>query len=409
MFRHSQFQFHKNMHRFFNSRTAGIGFLFLLSLTIIMLGSCSSPARMIKNQQYDRAIEKLARNMRKGKTNDKEISWLKQAYHTANQLDHDRIILLKKSGQPDVWPEVYLLYEAMYKRQQLIKSIPLSFQQRINFKALPLEDEMTAAKSGAQSYLYASAVKLLESNSRTDARKAYDQLLQLSKYGSYRDMDQLMRKALLQGTNQVLIRFSNDTKLPLPDDFESKVMSFNPDEVEFVQYDLRPVQGKDYDYTINVRVKEIIGSPEKIETRSFTEKAKVESGTKPLRDDQGNIVLDSLGKVIEVPDYKTVEALVHETVMGKSLMVNGQVEYVNMLTNSRELTTPITTSMHFRHAYAVVHGDLRAITDETRAMMGNRAIPFPSDWMMLRDATDPLREAIRSTIRKERSLVRKTD
>jgi hypothetical protein len=42
-------------------------------------------------------------------------------------------------------------------------------------------------------------------------------------------------------------------------------------------------------------------------------------------------------------------------------------------------------------------------------MMGNRAVPFPPDWMMLRDAVEPLKEAVRSTIRKERSLVRKAD
>lgn len=97
------------MHRFFKERKTGILGLCLFSLTIIVLSSCSSPARMIKNQQYDRAIEKLTRNMRKGKTNDKEISWLKQAYHTANQLDHDRIMLLKRSGQPDIWPR-YIHY-----------------------------------------------------------------------------------------------------------------------------------------------------------------------------------------------------------------------------------------------------------------------------------------------------------
>jgi hypothetical protein len=378
-------------------------------LAALLASSCSSPARLIKNQRYDQAIEKLSRKMRNGKTNDKEIAWLKQAYHTANQLDHDRIMLLKKSGQPDVWSEVYTLYEGMYRRQQLIRTIPVSFQQRIDFKVLPLEEEMRAAKNGAQEYLYASAVKLLSTKNRSDARKAYDQLIQLSKYGSYRDMDQLMRKALLQGTNQVLILFSNDSRLPLPDDFETRLMSFNLDEADFVQYDFHELDGKEYDYTIYVRLKEIISSPEKIETRSFTEKSKIESGTKPLRDEQGHIVLDSLGKVIEIPDYKTIEALVHETVMGKSLTVNGQVEYVNMWTNRRELVTPITTTMHFRHAYAVVHGDLRAITEETRIMMGNRAVPFPPDWMMLRDAVEPLKEAVRSTIRKERSLVRKAD
>jgi hypothetical protein len=390
-------------------RSTSIIFLSFVLLSTLMITSCSSPARLIKHQKYDQAIEKLSKKMRSGKTNDKEIAWLKQAYHTANQLDHDRIMMLKKSGQPDVWSEIYASYEAMYQRQQLIRSIPVSFQQRIDFKVLPLEEEMAAAKSGAQAYLYASAVKLLETKNRSDARKAYDQLIQLSKYGSYRDMDQLLRKALLQGTNQVLILFSNDSRLPLPDDFESRLMSFNLDEEDFVQYDFQEVDAKQYDYTIYVRLKEIISSPEKIETRSFTEKSNIESGTKPLRDEQGHIVLDSLGKVIEVPDYKTIEALVHETVMGKSLTVNGQVEYVNMLTNRRELTTPITSTMHFRHAYAVVHGDLRAISEETRKMMGNRAVPFPPDWMMLRDAVDPLKEAVRSTIRRERSLVRKAD
>lgn len=381
----------------------------LFILLIFTMVSCSPVSKLIKKEQYDRAIEKLTLKMRDGEASDKQIAQLKQAYHTAHQLDHDRVMLLKKSGQPDIWHEVYDRYKHIYDRQQRIKTIPESFRKRIDFKPLDIENDLAVAKSNAQSYLFLSAEKLLKTKNRADARQAYEILLELSKLGQYEGMDALMRKALLQGTNQVLLTFSNELRMELPEDFESKLMGFNVSKTEFVQYDFEAIKGKAYDYTINVIVNEIIPTPERVETRSFVEKAEIESGTKPLRNEKGEIVLDSLGKVIEVPDYKIIEAIVNETVQYKSLTVNGKVEYINMRSNRRELTTPISATMKFRNAYAVVNGDLKAITSETRKMMQNRPVPFPSDYMMVRDASEPLKEVVKNIIWKEKTIVSRSE
>lgn len=381
----------------------------LFILLIFILVSCNPTGQLIKKEQYDRAIEKLTIKMRDGKASEKQLAQLKQAYHTANQLDHDRVMLLRKSGQPDIWHEVYDCYKRIYDRQQRIKTIPESFRQKIDFKPLDIENDLAAAKSKAQTYLFASAEKLLKTKNRTDARQAYNILMELSKLGHYDGMDAMMRRALLQGTNQVLLTFRNELRIELPEDFESKLMGFNLSKTDFVQYDFEAADNKVYDYTINIIINEIVPTPERIETRAFVEKAEIESGTKPLRDEQGQIVLDSLGKVIEVADYKTVEAIVNETVQHKALTVNGKVEYVNMLSNRRELTTPISATMKFRNAYAVVNGDLKAISTETRKMMQNRALPFPSDYMMVRDAAEPLREVVKDIIWKEKRIVSKSE
>jgi len=75
---------------------------FLVLLVALIVASCSSPSRLIKNQDYDQAIEKLSRKMRGGKVKQDDVMLLKQAYHVANQQDHDRIRLLGSSGRADV-------------------------------------------------------------------------------------------------------------------------------------------------------------------------------------------------------------------------------------------------------------------------------------------------------------------
>ena len=377
---------------------------------LLFVSGCNPIGKMIKNQEYDRAIDKLSTKLRTGKADEKKVAYLKQAFHTANQLDHDRIMLLRASGEPDIWMEIYNRYQRIYDRQQTVKSLPEAVRQQINFKALPIEEDMGYAKSNAQEYLYASAEKLLETNRRADARKAYDQLIQLSHLGSpYRDMDLLMRKALVSGTNQVIIDFENQSQKPLPEDFETHLLAFNLSDLEFVQYDFKPDPEKTYDYRITIRLTDIVSTPERIESRTYTDKAQIESGTKPKRDEDGNIMLDSTGKVIEVPDYKTIEALVKETRLAKSLTIKGAVDYTNLATNRRELTTPIATTIDFRHAFAQVNGDLRAISPETNRLMQQRPLPFPTDWMMVKDAAEPLNEMIRNIIWKEKAIVNKTE
>lgn len=382
---------------------------FLVLLVALIVASCSSPSRLIKNQDYDQAIEKLSRKMRGGKVKQDDVMLLKQAYHVANQQDHDRIRLLGSSGRADVWPEVLHRYEKMNYRQSLVKTLPFDVQQSIAFVPLNLDAEITEARTRAVDHLKKRADALLASGSKGDARKAFSVLSELKTvYPEYPDIDRMLRNALLQGTNQVLIMFENQTGLPLPQEFEKEVMNLSTREFdqEYVQFDLVEKENVDYDYVVYISLKQILVSPEKIDTRRFTEKKEIEDGKQPKRDTEGRIMLDSTGKVIEVTRYRTVEAFVNETVMSKSALLKGSVDFVETASRRALHSAPFETASNFIHSYAVVNGDLRAATKETLEMMKRGPAPFPPDGAMVMEGARQLNPMLRNIIRKEARIVR---
>jgi tetratricopeptide (TPR) repeat protein len=377
----------------------------ILLMALLLLG-CASPTKLVKNQQYDQAVEKLSKSLRTGTPKEKHINLLSQAYHAANQRDHDRIMLLRQSGQPDIWSDIYYSYLAMNRRQELIKGLPETVKQGISFRPIDYGADISESRNKASAYLYARAEQLLKSNDRADARKAYDLLMELTQINrNYRDIEMLLRQALLQGTNQVLLAFDNQTGLPLPEGFTDKLMAFNPAQLrdEFVQYDLYAVDGKTYDFTVWVTLKSIHVSPEQVESRSFTETKEIKDGTKPKRDEEGNIVLDEDGQVVEVANYTTVSAIVNETLLNKSALLEGSVDYMRNSDNSILFTIPISANNNFSYAFATVNGDLKAISKETMQLMQNMPIPFPPDGLMVLEAAKALNESALRSINRESS------
>jgi hypothetical protein len=367
---------------------------------------------MVKNQQYDQAINKLSRDMRAGKVKDKQVNLLTQAYHTANQIDHDRIMLLRQSGQPDIWSEVYQRYVAMNNRQDKIKTLPADIQQRISFRPANYGTDIAEAKSKASAYLYARAESLLQSNDRADARRAYNLLFELSQFNrNYRDTEALMRQALMQGTNQVLLAFDNQTGMPLPDGFIDNLMQFNPADFkdDFVNFDVIAADGRFYDFTIWISLKRIQMSPDRSESRSFTETKEVLDGTKPKRDGNGNIVLDSAGKVVEVPNYRIISARVDETTLSKSALLEASLDFENNSSKSIVFSIPVSATSNFNHAFAFVNGDLNAVSRETRRLIDNRPMPFPPDGVMVIEASRILNQAAKRVISKETKRLKRTD
>jgi hypothetical protein len=386
--------------------------LLSISLLVLFMFACASPNRLVKNQEYDKAVEKLSKSLRTGNAKDKQVKLLSQAYHAANQRDHDRIMLLRQSGQPDIWSDIYFRYLAMNHRQDLIKGLPDKVKQGISFRPIDYGADIAESSNKASAFLYAKSELLLKSNDRADARKAYDLLMELSQINrNYRDTEMLMRQALLQGTNQVLLAFDNQTRMPLPEGFTDKLMAFNPADFrdEFVQYDLYAVDGKNYDFTVWITLKDIRVSPEQVESRSFTETREIEDGTKPKRDEDGNIVLDEEGNVVEVPNYRTISAVVHETLLNKSALLEGSVDYMRNYDNSIVFTIPISANNNFSYAFASVNGDLKAISRETRQMMQNKPIPFPPDGLMVLEAARALNESARRSLNRESSRLKRSE
>lgn len=385
---------------------------FALIFWIFLLVACSSPNQLIKNENYDLAVEKLSRKMRAGKVRTKDVDALRTSYHAANQIDHDQIQWLKASGKADIWPEVYERYSAMNDRQNKVRFLSESIRQDIGFQLIQYELLAVEARNKAVDYLVIQARTLLNSESKTNARIALDHLETLERiYPAYDGLNQMKRQAMLQATNHVLVQFDNQSGMPVPEAFVQELMNFSARDFEeaLVSYDFIENRNVRYDYIIYVSLKQIIISPEKVDTRRFVEKKEIEDGVQPKRDSDGNILLDSTGKVIEEPRYRIVEAFVNESILSKEAVLRASVDYYDNLQQKNIHTIPLENGVSFLHSFAIVNGDLRACSKETIEMMNRTVVPFPPDGVMVMDACRLLHQDVKQIMRREAGIVKKTN
>lgn len=79
------------------------------------------------------------------------------AYHQANQIDHERIMELKNSGSPDVWPEIFERYCSIKGRSDEMAHFPAEVRRSLHYTPLDLDKEITTAQNKAEAYLMAKA------------------------------------------------------------------------------------------------------------------------------------------------------------------------------------------------------------------------------------------------------------
>lgn len=85
------------------------------------------------------------------------------AYHQANQADHERIMELKSTGNPDAWPEIFERYCSIKGRSDEIAHFPKEVRRELRYVPLNLDDELTSSRNKAEAYLTAKAGQVLNS------------------------------------------------------------------------------------------------------------------------------------------------------------------------------------------------------------------------------------------------------
>lgn len=379
--------------------------IFILVL-FSLFQSCQTPSKMIQQGNYHAACLKLIDKVNTSSPKEKNLRLLEQAFHTANQQDHDRISLLKASGEPDIWPEVFSLFSRMNERQVGVKALSESTKSTIGFIPLDLNKEIALARSKAKDYLFARANDLLKSNLKADAREAVDILNELKIISpGYPGWNELMDRAIVQATNRVIVVFVNQSGVNIPFQVEQELMQFSPKELneQFLQFDLVHQKGVVYDYQIEVVLQKINISPERVDRRRFIEKKEIQDGMQPVRDENGTIVLDSAGKVLEEPRFRMIEAIVNETFLSKGAQLLASVDFYSLTDDRLMQRSPVESVVSFNHRFAIVNGDLRAVSAATTAMMNNGPVPFPPDGNMIMDAAKQLNESLRARFKKEKS------
>lgn len=377
---------------------------YLLFSAIFILTGCISSKKYLDRGQYDMAIQKSVKKLKKKPLNAKEIEVLQRAYQLANNSDKEKINYLKLEGNPDIWEDVYAIYMRMKTRQDLVKTLPqlwLPGGRPVKFDFVNYDEEIVSAKRKAAEYYYAKGISLLEKNTREAAREAYYSFMNVKKFfKDYKDTDAKISEAINKGTSYVLFRMENNSGMIIPQAFQDEMFKISLHHLnrQFIQYHTTPLKDIYYDYTILLTIKSIDISPEGVKEVHYTESKEIQDGFQYVLDDKGNVKKDSLGNDIKVPKFKTITCNVIEMQQTKAARVFGTVDFINNNTKQLLNTVPLNAESYFQNFAATAQGDLNALSPETSKKLGNRPMPFPSNADMIMRCSETVKNMAKSYI-----------
>ncbi len=376
-------------------------------LIVLISFACSSPKGMLKKGKYDSLVKKSVKKLRVNPDDEKYLDLLKQAYPLADREDQDKIKYLKQSGQPDIWGVIFSSYTRLKTRQDLVRTLAPKILSEINFSYTDYDQDIIVAKQNAAEYYYNHAKMLLDKNNKYDAQQAYNEFKQVGNYFSgYKDTDDLMQRALELGTNHVLYQMINKTGVPFPPNFEDELekMSLKSINKTFLNFDVKPVSGRTYDYLVNININMIEVSPEMLDKEHFNYSKEIEDGWQYVLDNNGNVMKDSLGNDIKVTVYKTITCHVTQVHLKKVCNIKGSVDFVRDYTGEMIKTEPYTAATIFDHTFAEAAGDINACPREMVDMIHVEPLPFPRSDFMILETADKMKGVVKNMIRSKRNL-----
>ena len=381
----------------------------LLILTSILFIACSSSKSAEKNLysgNYDQAINTSIKKLRANKNKKNSPSYittLKEAFQKAEARDLNKVSYLEEENNPAIYESIYKLYRTLDSRQEAIKPIlPLYINgNEIPFRFKNYNSQIIKAKEDLSSYLYQNANTLLNSNSKTDFRKAYDEFNYIEQINpNYRNVNQLKSVAHKKGIDYVIIEMINNTRQVIPQRLENELLNFDTYGLNnfWTVYHNSPNPSTQYSFAINVILQNIIVSPEQIKGRQITNEKQIKDGWKYATHKNGSFVKDSLGNRIKIDNFKTIRCNYFETRQFKASRVSGNVELVNLENRQLIKTFPLQSEFIFEHFYSTARGDRRALDENLLIYLDNRRIPFPSDEQMIYDNGEDLKLQLKNII-----------
>lgn len=379
----------------------------LIILLLVAFG-CSTQ-HYIQKAQFDTAVIKATEKIRKDWDNQDEIDNLKYAFSKANQIDKDRLAYLFESGEDNIWDEVHQKYSALHRRQEIVKTLPNDVLTQIGYSPENYAKKITESKQNAAEFYYQKGVSLLKMEDKYQAREAYGYFLKAKRfYPNYKDVDRQISDAKYVGTNHILFRMENHSKVALPEDFETELLKISLKSLNqtWIDYDTRENKNVYYDYYIQLSLKNIAVSPENTLHSEHVEEKEIEDGFKYLLDANGNVSKDTLGNDVKLPVYKIITCKIVETSQYKEAIVTGTVDYINTADGQLIKTHPVVATMVFDHHSAEAFGDLNALKPESRKKAGIAPLPYPPDPLMIMDAASILKENTKQIIYDNKSWLK---
>jgi hypothetical protein len=384
--------------------------LIVFAVSVILSG-CGSSKKHLERGNYDAAVASAVKQLRKDPDDAKQIATLERSFNIANDQDLERIRFLKMEGKPQNYDEIFMIYKRLSDRQAMVRTVlPLSAGGRsVDFPYVDYLPEMIAAKKKSADFYYAHGIELMKSGLKDSYRQAFAEFVRAKEYvGDYENIDSKIQEARYLGMSRVFVALQNTTPIKFPQEFEEDLLSvdlqaLNSEWVEY--YTINLDKDTQYDYFINVNVRNIMVSPDQTSQLDSVVKRDVEDGFSYQLDKKGNVMKDSLGNDIKTKKYKTLQCALISTLQTKSCRIDGDIEIIQTNPNKLLKKEPMGAQSTFENVSARALGDIGALNSSQLARTKTQIVPFPSDIEMVLRCSESLKQAIRGSIQSNRRLI----
>lgn len=396
-------------HLFKNNLIKNFIYIGVISL---LLFSCSRAQMHLKNGNYQAAIEVGAKKMKTNpKKADKTILAIERAFKIEKSRILDKVNQLKIEGNPENWISIYNLYKQLDQYQNVLKPVlPMFIKKEFrnaDIDLINIDQELADTKLKAAEYLYVEAERLLATDSKINAREAYGRFKKVKELQSnFRDVNSRITESFNKGQNHIIVHYTNDTRLIIPEEFMNNLKRYNPQDLNstWTKYYLKNTNAINFDYAIEVHIQIVDISPERIRESNYEDVKKVQDGVQYVLDGKGNVAKDTLGNDITEPRFINVKALISKTEQAKVGILSGVVLYKNSSKTTFK-SIPFREDLVFQNFFATMQGDKRALSKESQQMLGGRPLPFPTDIQMVMDASELIKGNIFNIIKGNENLV----
>ncbi|WP_273567156.1 hypothetical protein [Maribacter halichondriae] len=384
----------------------------LVTFVFIACGGIKKTQQAVNTGNYSNAIENSLMNLAENKDKKRHqpyILLLEEAFEKYSQREQEKITFLEKDENPANYEAIYNSYNNLKNVQERIKPlIPLYIMdenRNAEFAFENYDNDLLDAKDQLSEYLYDNASDLLENaTSKYDYRKAYDDFVYLNKINpGFEDSKLKKEEAHTKGLDYVRVGMLNHTDQIIPARLEEELLNFNTYGLDnlWTEYHTNPLSDIDYDYAMEVSLKDIAISPEQVSEKQIIKEKQIKDGYKYAIDAEGNVVRDSLGNKIKVDKFKTVKCNFYQFTQFKTAQVAGIVSFTELKKQQVLNSYPLSSEFVFEHVYANYDGDKRALENDLVSLLNLAAVPFPTNEQMVYDAGEDLKLRLKSILSRQ--------
>ncbi|MCG8749067.1 hypothetical protein G1K46_03775 [Tenacibaculum finnmarkense] len=388
--------------------------LLFISFVTLSCNSLKTTEKALNTGDYEKAIalsiKKLAKNKYKAK-NQPYVITLQNAFFKATNRDLEKIDYLKKEANSANLEAIYTLYHRLKNRQEKIKPLlPLtdvSTGKIVDFNLVNYDTNIIEAKENYADYLYQKGVRLLNTGyqNKMNYRNSYTVFTKLNKISpNYKNTNDLQKQAHLKGTDYIFVSLNNQTNQIIPRRLEADLLALDTYGLNnlWTVYHAEKNSLVKYDFDVELNLRSIVISPEKIHEKEIIKEKQLKDGFKYLKDNKGGYVKDSLGVKIKVDNFKTIRCQLYHFTQFKSSKVAGVVKYFDNSTNQLIESFPIDSEFIFEHIYARYDGDRRALDESFFNLTRLQSVNFPSNEQMVYDTGSDLKEKFKHIITRNK-------